>query len=124
MDLFKGVEALGVCVKPDSPNTRFVTWLRSKATIINSRLFEISENRNGKLGAPGISPQLVSRAGLAFDIDGWFLGFEEEFSHTTDAKAVIRRFRSSGNLNGILMNDILILLCISSFIHYIPAQGF
>jgi hypothetical protein len=60
---------------------------------------------------------------FCLDVNGRFFRFEEKFPDTASAEAVIRSFRGSGYLNRILMDDILILLCISSFICHIPAKG-
>jgi len=67
---------------------------------------------------------LVCRTCLAFDVNRRLFGFEEELSNAPDAEAVVRRFTGSGNLNGILMNHVLILFRISGLIGYIPTQRF
>lgn len=124
MDLLKRVEILEISVISDSSDAGFIGWPRSKAAVVDDQLFEVCQDGKGKFSTPGISPQLVGRAGLVFYINGWFFCFQKKFSDTTDAEAVIRRFRGSGNLDRILMDDVFILFRISCLIGHVPAQGF
>src|SRR3972149_5622576 len=101
MDLLKRVEILGISVISNSSDAGFIGWLRPKAAVVDGQLFEVCQDGKGKLGTPGISPQLIGRTGLVFYIDGGLFGFEEKFPDTADAEAVIRRFRCPGTLDSV-----------------------
>ncbi len=76
MDFFKRVAIFGISVISYSPDAGFIGWRRSKAAVVDGEFFEVCQDGEGKFGTPGISPQLVSRAGLVFYIYGRFFGFK------------------------------------------------
>ena len=60
------------------------------AAVEDGELFEVGQDRERQLGRPGVAAQLEGRADVVFDVDRRFLGFDEEFTRTADAKAIVR----------------------------------
>lgn len=82
-----------------------------------------AEDAQGKLGGPGVAAELVGRADVVLDVHGGALGFEKEFARATDAEAVVGGLGGLADLDGILMNDVLVGLGVALLVVDVPSKG-
>ena len=93
------------------------------AAVVDGEFFEIGEDGERQLGAPGVAAQLVSRADILFDVDGGLLGFDEEFARPADAEGVIGGLGGAADLDGVLVDDIFVGLGVVVVVEHVPAEG-
>ncbi len=96
---------------------------RTDAAVIDGKLLEIGEDGQGQLGGPGVAAELECGGGVFLDINGGLFGFEEEFSSAADAETVVGGLGGRSDLDGVLVDDILIGVGIAAGIVDIPAEG-
>ncbi|MFO0793190.1 MAG: hypothetical protein U0586_03915 [Candidatus Brocadiaceae bacterium] len=81
----------------------------------NDKLLKIGQYAEGEFGRPCVTAQLKCRVNVVFEIDGWSLCLNKELTNAADAEAIIRGLRKAAYLDGILMDDVFICLCIAFF---------
>ena len=96
---------------------------RFDPAVVNREGFKISQNAQGQLGAPAIAPQLVGRVDVFGNIDRGLFGFQEKLARPADAEAVIRGLGDAADLDGVLVDDVLVGFGIAVFVGDVPAQG-
>jgi len=97
---------------------------RLDAAVIDGDLLEVGEDRQRELGGPGIAAQLVGGGGVGLDIDGGFLGLDEELADPADAEAVIGGLGRPADLDRVLVDDVLVGLGVALLVVDVPAEGF
>jgi len=68
------------------------------------------------------SGEVGTRADIMLDVHGGLFGFEKEFPGAANAEAVVRRFGGFADLDGVLVNDILVGFGVSLFIINVPTE--
>ncbi len=94
----------------DAGRGGLVGLVRLDAAVVDGEFLEIGEDGERQFGGPGIAAQLEGGAEIVLDIDGGFLGFEEELARAADAEAVVGGLGDAADLDGILVDDILVCL--------------
>jgi len=123
VDVVEPVEVLVEGEVHDPAHADLVRGLGALAAVVDRELLEIGENAEGQLGAPGVAPQLIGRADVAFDRYRGLLGFQEELPDSTDAKAIVGRAGRPADLDGVLVDHVLVLLGVAPDVGHVPAQG-
>ncbi|OPY48696.1 MAG: hypothetical protein A4E49_03445 [Methanosaeta sp. PtaU1.Bin112] len=103
---------LSILVVPEIEQARFGGFVilgGPRPAVVDGELLKIGENGDGKVGRPGIAPYLVGRINSRFDIYGWPLNLNEEFSLVKEAKAVVRILDLSFNIDRILLFDLSLI---------------
>ncbi len=67
---------------------------------------------------------MVGWSQIVLNIDRGLFRLEEEFTGASDTEAIIGGLSVSSDLDGILVNDVLVGIGIALFIVDIPAEGF
>ena len=78
----------------------------------------------GHFGRPGVAPELICGRGIILDVDGGLLGFEKEFSGAADPETIIGGFGHAADLDGILVDDILVGFGVALDVVHVPAETF
>ncbi len=103
--------AVGVLIEGevlDAGGGGLVGGTGADATVVNGELFEVGDDRQGQLGAPGIAAKLIGGAGVVLDGDRGLLGLDEELADAADAKAVVRGLGRAADLDGVFVDDVLV----------------
>jgi len=121
------VEAVKILVEGevhDAPYPSLVIGFGTLAAVVDRELLKVGEDAQGQFGAPGVAPQLVGRAYVAFDRDRGLLGLQEELAHPADAEAIVGRTGRPTDLDGVLVDHVLVLLGVALHIAHVPTEDF
>ena len=87
---------------------RLVGLVGLDAAVVDGELLEVGEDRERQLGRPGVAAELEGRAGVVLDVDRRLLGLDEELARAADAEAVVGRLGRAADLDGVLVDDVLV----------------
>ena len=79
--------------------------------------------RERQFGGPGVAAELEGGAGVVFDVDRGLLGLDEELARAADAEAVVRGLGRAADLDGVLVDDVLVGLGVAGPVVDVPAEG-
>ncbi len=96
----------------------------SDARIVDDELLEIREDGQWELGGPRVAAKLIGGRWVVFEIDGGFLGFQEEEPPSAEAEGVIGGSGCASDLDAVLVNDLFPLLGVALCVVDVPAEGF
>src|SRR5439155_25415664 len=122
-DFVPALGVLGAGNVKDAGDRSAVILVRFDAAVIHGELLEVAEDAQGQLGRPGVAAKLEGGADIVLDVHGGLFGFEKEFARASDAKAVIGRFGGFADLDGVLVDDVLVGLGVTLLVVDVPAEG-
>ena len=122
--LFPALRVFFVREIQDAGRGSFVGLDRLDAAIVHRKLFEVGQDAERQLGAPGVSAQLVGRVDIRFNVNRRLFGLQKELADAADAKTVVRGFGGLPDFDGVLVDHVLIGFGITLLIGDVPAQGF
>lgn len=121
------VPVLGVLVhaqEHDPGGGSLVGVVRLLAAIVDRKLGEVREDRNGKLGTPSVAAQLEGRFRVLLDLHGGLLRFQKELAGFADAEGVIGGLHLPVDLQGILVDHFAVGRGVPGFVRYVPTELF
>ena len=117
---FLGILAIGDVLAAGDGG--FVELLGLDAAVVDRQFLKIGQQRQRKLGAPGIPTKLVRRLPELFDVDERLFRLQKKLPVPANPETVIRRFVRSRHAHAVLVNHFAILLGVSRCVVDVPAQ--
>jgi hypothetical protein len=100
-----------------------VVFLRSGAAVVDGELVEVGDDAKAQLGGVGIAAELFGGFGVVLNPNGGLLGLDEKLAGAADAEGVIGGRHQPADLQGVLMDDVLVGLGMTGAVEDIPAKG-
>jgi hypothetical protein len=79
---------------------------------------------NWGLGGPGVAAKLEGGVDIVLDVDGRFLGLDEELAGAVDAEGIVGGGGSRSGLEGVFVDDVFVGFGVTLAVDDVPAEGF
>ena len=96
--------------------------MRPDAAVIHGEFLEVAQDAEREHCRTRIAAELEGGAGVVLDVDRGLLGFDKELARAANAKAVVGRFVAVADVDGVLVNDILVSFAVALFVLHVPSQ--